>query len=221
MFRHKGTIVEWNDDRGFGFIAPEKGGERVFCHIKSFRDLAQRPARGQVFTYQLAKDMGGRSRAREIRSADALATSMRTSAAPQAEWPGSTGAAAPYVGGLVFLAALTALVFFARLPWLVFPWYLGLSLVTFVVFGWDKASARGGFRRTPEKSLGALALAGGWPGGWIAMQSLRHKTQKASFHRRFWFAAVLNIAVLGVMAYGGPDIWGAHVPPHPKTYKQP
>jgi hypothetical protein len=36
MFRRKGTIVEWNDDRGFGYIAPAKGGERVFCHVKSF-----------------------------------------------------------------------------------------------------------------------------------------------------------------------------------------
>jgi uncharacterized membrane protein YsdA (DUF1294 family)/cold shock CspA family protein len=220
MFRRKGTIVEWNDDRGFGFIAPAKGGERVFCHIKSFRNLTQRPARGQVYTYQLARDMGGRSRAREIHPAD---VDLRTSVAPPQDIRvnGSHPIAA-YAGSLLLLLALTALVYLQRLPWPVFPWYLGLSLVTFVVYGWDKASAQGGFRRTPEKSLNALALAGGWPGGWIAMESFRHKTQKASFRRGFWFAVALNVLVLGGMAYGGPDAWGAYVPgAHQKSYKQP
>jgi uncharacterized membrane protein YsdA (DUF1294 family)/cold shock CspA family protein len=216
MFRRKGTIVEWNDDRGFGFIAPEKGGERVFCHIKSFRDLTQRPARGQAFTYELVTDMGGRSRAREIRPAAGTLP-----ATPEGDVQVSTGSAAPLAGGLVFLAVLTVLVHQERLPWLVFPWYLGLGLVTFVLFGWDKASARGGFRRTPENSLCALALAGGWVGGWIAMRSLRHKTRKSSFRRKFWFAAVLNMAVLGAIAVGGSGVWGALVPAHEETYQQP
>ena len=219
MFRRKGTIVEWNDDRGFGFIAPEKGGERVFCHIKSFRNLKQRPARGQVFTYELAKDMGGRSRAREIHPAD----EDRRAPPPQRDVPANgSRAMAAYAGSLVLLLALTALVYFHRLPWFVFPWYLGLSLVSFVVYGWDKASAKGGFRRTPEKSLNALALAGGWPGGWIAMEGLRHKTQKPSFQRAFWFAVMLNLLVLGAMAIGGPDAWGTYVPgAHQKSYKEP
>jgi cold shock CspA family protein len=34
--RFKGTLTEWKDDRGFGFIEPAEGGGRVFCHIKAF-----------------------------------------------------------------------------------------------------------------------------------------------------------------------------------------
>ncbi len=210
MFRRKGTIVEWNDDRGFGFIAPGKGGERVFCHIKSFRNLTQRPARGQVFTYRLAHDMGGRSRAREIHPAD---EGVRVPASPVPDDAAhGTHKVAAYVGSLALLLALTALVYFQRLPWLVFPWYLGLSVVTFVVSGGDKAPAQAGFRRTAEKSLNALALAGGWPGAWLAMEGFRHRTQQASLRRAFWFAVVLNLLALGAIAIAGQGGWGTYVP---------
>lgn len=33
----KGTACRWND-RGFGFIRPEAGGEDVFCHVSSITD---------------------------------------------------------------------------------------------------------------------------------------------------------------------------------------
>ncbi|MBN2702600.1 MAG: cold shock domain-containing protein [Pontiellaceae bacterium] len=32
----RGTITTWNDEKGFGFISPLSGGERVFVHIKAF-----------------------------------------------------------------------------------------------------------------------------------------------------------------------------------------
>ena len=35
--RVKGRISEWNDDKGYGFITPMSGGNRVFVHISAFR----------------------------------------------------------------------------------------------------------------------------------------------------------------------------------------
>lgn len=32
--RLKGTLTDWNDDRGFGFLEPECGGERAFCVVE-------------------------------------------------------------------------------------------------------------------------------------------------------------------------------------------
>ena len=52
-----GTLKSWNDDRGFGFIAPAQGGQEIFVHIKAFP--AQRHE-GQVS--HLAYDRTGNGR---------------------------------------------------------------------------------------------------------------------------------------------------------------
>ena len=65
--RLKGTLVEWNDARGSGFIEPVAGGERVFCHISKFAVRSRRPALGQCVTYELSRDERGRLRASQIR----------------------------------------------------------------------------------------------------------------------------------------------------------
>ena len=31
----RGTMLQWNDAKGFGFIKPENGGEDVFCHVSA------------------------------------------------------------------------------------------------------------------------------------------------------------------------------------------
>merc|ERR1711915_258544 len=36
--RHKGQVVAWHDDKGFGFIRPDKGYEDIFAHISALID---------------------------------------------------------------------------------------------------------------------------------------------------------------------------------------
>ncbi|MET0656988.1 MAG: DUF1294 domain-containing protein [Steroidobacteraceae bacterium] len=43
---------------------------------------------------------------------------------------------------------------------------------------------------------------GGWPGAWIAQQTLRHKSSKLSFQIEFWLCVVANLAVLLWYALG-------------------
>lgn len=190
LMRFKGKISEWNDDRGFGFIAPSEGGARVFCHIKAFTDRSDRPAVGKTVTYELAKDERGRPRANQVRYSGSAKPPPATSPPPQ------SSVTHAIVGSSVFLVAIAALVVTGHAPWWILPWYLVLSGVTFMLYGWDKVSARGGHWRTQESTLNGLALLGGWPGGWIAQHAWRHKSRKASFQSAFWSATLVNVGVL-------------------------
>lgn len=73
-------------------------------------------------------------------------------------------------------------------------WWLVLAanVASFALFGCDKWLARTGRRRVPEATLLWATFACGCAGSWIAMQWLRHKTQKPSFRWRAVAATVLN-----------------------------
>ena len=77
--------------------------------------------------------------------------------------------------------------------------YALASAITFLAYAADKRAARRRRRRTPERVLHLLALAGGWPGAWLAQRLLRHKTVKPAFRRVFHLTVVLNVLLLGVL----------------------
>ena len=57
-------------------------------------------------------------------------------------------------------------------------WYLAaVNLVTFTVYGVDKAKTRRGAWRVPEKTLFLLPLLGGSVGALLGMLVFRHKTK--------------------------------------------
>jgi uncharacterized membrane protein YsdA (DUF1294 family) len=75
--------------------------------------------------------------------------------------------------------------------------WLGVaSLVTFLLFGYDKwqASHRGG--RVAESTLWLASAFGGWPGGLAGMMVFRHKSAKGSFQLKFAAAFVVWAALL-------------------------
>jgi uncharacterized membrane protein YsdA (DUF1294 family) len=75
---------------------------------------------------------------------------------------------------------------------LIVAYILGLGLLTFLVFGYDKLQAIRKGRRVPEQTLLLLSLAGGALGGWAGMLVWRHKTR----HTRFWIAQIAGTAVI-------------------------
>lgn len=62
--RYQGRIVEWKDDRGFGFILPNGGGAKVFLHASEFADRHRRASIGTLVTYELESAKDGRVRAK-------------------------------------------------------------------------------------------------------------------------------------------------------------
>lgn len=191
--RCQGKIAKWNDERGFGFISPAKGGSSVFVHISSFSRRDHRPSVNDGVSYTLALDSHGRPQANDVR----FMVGSR-GASPMRRIPRS-GVAVPIAFAISFLVVLAAL---AAVGWLDMMWlalYYGASIITYGIYAWDKRAAQNAGRRTPETTLHLLSLVGGWPGALIAQVLLRHKTRKQSFLIGYWFTVIVNCLALGVI----------------------
>jgi uncharacterized membrane protein YsdA (DUF1294 family) len=98
---------------------------------------------------------------------------------------------------VLFLAGVGGLAALGALPAGVAAAYLAASGAAAVAYWKDKDAAARGAWRTPEKTLHALALIGGWPGALVAQSLFRHKSRKAPFRLAFWATVALNCAALG------------------------
>lgn len=180
--RHDGVLTHWKDDRGFGFITPRAGGEKVFVHVSAFANRERRPLGNEKVTYRLDSDAHGRARAVSVAFAG-----ERVPDAP----PGDGRIPALSVA-VLFIGFVTALAALGKLSFAVPVSYVAASLVTFLFYAADKSAARKGRWRTSEFRLHAFGLAGGWPGAMLAQQFLRHKSRKFSFQAVFWVTVILN-----------------------------
>ena len=95
--RFEGTLQSWNDERGFGFIAADQGGEPVFVHIKAFGPGAPRPAVQQRISFEVELGPQGKKRARQaqmIRPARSTASAPRSTDSAKRQYNSpSTGSA--------------------------------------------------------------------------------------------------------------------------------
>lgn len=106
-----------------------------------------------------------------------------------------------YLPVLLFTGLLLGATLALGLPPAVALAYLLASVGCFVAYALDKSAARAGARRTPERTLLLLGLAGGWPGAVLAQQWLRHKTRKQPFQSLFWLTVAAHAVVAGGLAW--------------------
>lgn len=64
--RTHGTLVKWNDDRGFGFVALPQSHEEVFVHISAFPRDGVRPRVGEIVSFEVRARSDGRKRAEAV-----------------------------------------------------------------------------------------------------------------------------------------------------------
>lgn len=64
--RTHGTLVKWNEERGFGFVALGQAGEEVFVHISAFPRDGVRPQVGEMVSFDLVPGDGGRRKAIKV-----------------------------------------------------------------------------------------------------------------------------------------------------------
>lgn len=184
MTLKQGKLIQWDDAKGYGFIAPCDGGDTVFVHISAFVARRVRPSIGDKVRYSTRRDRNKGLRAEEV-----LGPRQYQDRIPVA----------------VLVAMGTVAVFFGAVLWLsqeyVFSPFLvaglgTLSIITLLFYAWDKRAAVKEKQRTREDTLHLLALAGGWPGALIARPMFRHKTRKQPFTGIFWATAICSAAVV-------------------------
>ena len=61
-----GTLRSWNEERGFGFIAPTHGGAELFVHVSALPRDGTRPAIGEKLSYELDRGRDGKPQAVKI-----------------------------------------------------------------------------------------------------------------------------------------------------------
>jgi uncharacterized membrane protein YsdA (DUF1294 family)/cold shock CspA family protein len=199
--RYQGHIENWNDDRGFGFVTPNGGGNRAYVHIKAFSSRRRRPVNGDAIIYEIVKDSKNRVRAINVRYKPKPAIA-RKRATPRPVVNPSLRA----LFGWAFVLVLAALYVLGRVPSPVVVTYLSMSLAAFLAYAIDKSAAERNRWRTSENTLLALGLFGGWPGALLAQGKFRHKTRKAEFQFMFWISVLINCgALVWVLAGEGAE----------------
>ena len=76
---HKGQLVKWNDDRGFGFIKPSEGKGEIFLHISEIRTTSRRPKIGDIVFYTLGTGKNGKTCAISVSIQGVSSTSASSS----------------------------------------------------------------------------------------------------------------------------------------------
>ncbi|HAV5587727.1 DUF1294 domain-containing protein [Acinetobacter baumannii] len=188
--RDQGRLVEWFDEKGYGFIQPDDAEkERVFLHIKDFARPGPRPIIGCALEYLVILDERGRFRAQQV-------TYLKASQTRKALKPAKTQSsfqASPWSAmqmGIVFYFVLMGIMSFIHiLPAYTLLFVLMMNVLSYWLYSQDKEAAQLGNRRVPEQTLHIVSFLGGWPAAWWVQQKLRHKTQKQPF-RKIYFCTI-------------------------------
>lgn len=183
---YQGKLIEWNDERGFGFVMPADGGRKVFVHIKSFASRPRRPLINDILIYDLKTDARGRLQAanvcydlKDIQVDNYLLKNILF-----------------IILVVLFLLFIAVSACFGKFPIMLTIYYFVISFTTYFAYDLDKSAAEDGEWRFSENMLHSLSILGGWPGALFAQVSLRHKSKKQSFRIVFWETVVLNCLLL-------------------------
>ncbi|WOE41399.1 DUF1294 domain-containing protein [Acinetobacter chinensis] len=195
--RDQGRLVEWFDEKGYGFIQPEDASkDRVFLHIKDFSRPGPRPIVGCALEYVVQLDGQGRYKARQVTYLKATQTQKKPSRAQPSVSHASPRLQGMQILSVAYIVVLAGLVLAGKLQGMILLFISIINVMTYWMYAQDKEAAQQNNRRVPENTLHLLSFLGGWPAAWLAQQRLRHKTQKQPFRQIYFCTIGFNILLI-------------------------
>lgn len=187
MTRETGELIDWKDDRGFGFIRRPEGAGDLFVHIKSIQRTIARPKLGDLLSYSIGAGKDGRPVAVDVAVLGARRVVQR---APRV-W-----------AALILVALIVSGTLMGRLPIWVSFLYVIAGIGSFFYYGADKVAANRKGWRTPERKLHLVDLCFGVIGGLIGQHVFHHKIWKSHFVYITGLIAALHALTLGLIMTG-------------------
>ncbi|MFD1438577.1 DUF1294 domain-containing protein [Acinetobacter sp. ANC 5380] len=194
--RDQGRLVEWFDDKGYGFIQPNDASkDRVFLHIKDFARQGPRPIVGCALEYTVLLDGEGRFRAQQVMYLKASQT-QKILPKPKNVNVQQQKLKPMQIACVGYILALAVFTLLGLLSGMVLLFISIINALTYWMYAQDKEAALLGNRRVPEQTLHVLSFLGGWPTAWLAQEKMRHKTQKQPFRKIYFCTIALNILLI-------------------------
>jgi uncharacterized membrane protein YsdA (DUF1294 family)/cold shock CspA family protein len=172
----QGIVINYNSEKGYGFIKTSEYEENVFVHITDVQN-AKLLEVGQKVEFQVEKNTKGLA-------------AIHVVAGDKEKSPYATFGIASLIL-IVLLFMLTANYMEPLIAYL-----LSINVTTFLLYGYDKFISSTEKIRIPELNLQTLALLGGSPAALVAQKFFRHKTLKGTFQVVYWVIVVVQVALL-------------------------
>ena len=171
----QGTIINFNSEKGYGFIRSEEHEENVFVHISKVKN-AQTLEVGQEVSFEIKK------RERGLAAIDVVAGAKRHS---------------PYFifGTVSSFFVVAVWVYLSQKTDALLAYFISMNMATFLLYGYDKFISSSDRLRVPELNLQVLSLLGGSPAALFAQKFFRHKTIKSSFQLIYWAIVVVQVGL--------------------------
>ncbi|EEX33350.1 MULTISPECIES: DUF1294 domain-containing protein [Vibrio] len=171
----QGTISEWHDTKGYGYISVDDQEAQIKFHLCDLEAYGHPPRISERVQFRLAKDAQGGIRAVNVERQVVFNFSLSI-----AIW---------------FFTTLVASVFLLDYPPLSFVLYIALSTIAYMVYALDKHALHTGGWRVPSLTFHVLNIVGGWPGALLAQSVLHHKYNDIGYKSLFWLTLFANFGL--------------------------